>query len=154
MALKGHIPWNKGKTKEEFPQLSNSGVKKGTVSWNTGKKGVGRFGDHRISREMQQEKILKPLENATNECIEWQGAKHRNGYGLVRIDGIGFKVHRAVWTLVKGEIPKGMHVLHTCDNPPCFNIKHLFLGTHLDNMRDRKAKGRYPTKKVEKGISV
>ncbi len=151
----GQKPWNKGKNKEEFPKLSNSGIKKGYVpSELYMQTRDGRKGNHRISKAMQQEKILKPLENANDECIEWHGAKHRNGYGLVRIDGVGFKVHRAVWTLVKGEIPKGMHVLHTCDNPPCFNIKHLFLGTHIDNMRDRKAKGRYPTNKVEKGCTV
>jgi hypothetical protein len=49
--------------------------------------------------------------------------------------------HRVAWFLEHGEWPDD-HVLHRCDNPGCVNIRHLFLGTHSDNMRDRGAKGR------------
>ena len=54
--------------------------------------------------------------------------------------------HRVVWILCFGSIPLGMQVLHHCDNPPCCNPLHLFLGTGLDNMRDKISKGRdyYP----------
>jgi hypothetical protein len=47
-----------------------------------------------------------------------------------------------VWFKANGEIPDGLQVLHRCDNPPCHNIDHLFLGTHADNMADKKQKGR------------
>lgn len=48
------------------------------------------------------------------------------------------------WTLERGEIPDGLQVLHHCDNPPCVNVEHLFLGTPGDNARDRDAKHRRP----------
>ena len=52
------------------------------------------------------------------------------------------ETHRAAWLVTFGEIPAGMFVCHRCDNPPCCNPDHLFLGAHRDNMRDMRAKGR------------
>jgi len=54
------------------------------------------------------------------------------------------------WTVCRGEIPPGLHVLHRCDNPPCVNPAHLFLGTAYDNNRDRAAKGRSAPLRGEK----
>jgi hypothetical protein len=48
-----------------------------------------------------------------------------------------------MWEIATGPIPDGLYVLHRCDNPPCFNPDHLFLGTPMDNMRDKMAKGRH-----------
>ena len=50
--------------------------------------------------------------------------------------------HRVAWTFHRGDIPEGSHVLHRCDTPLCVNPDHLFLGTQVDNNRDREAKGR------------
>jgi hypothetical protein len=76
-------------------------------------------------------------------CWEWAGAKHRFGYGMLRINGAAVTAHRTSWTVFNGDIPDGMSVLHRCDNPCCCNPEHLFLGTHADNMADMTAKGRH-----------
>jgi len=76
-------------------------------------------------------------------CIEWTGARHRFGYGDLRIGGKLYRAHRLAWEREHGPIPAGMSVLHRCDNPPCYNVDHLFLGTQADNNRDMAAKGRH-----------
>jgi hypothetical protein len=75
-------------------------------------------------------------------CTEWSGPINASGYGARSIKGKSWLAHRAAWTEVNGPIPAGMYVLHRCDNPPCVNVEHLWIGTQLDNMRDCKAKGR------------
>lgn len=77
---------------------------------------------------------------SANDCWEWL-AQRQNGYGVFR-DGRMKKAHRVAWELVNEQIPVGLHVLHSCDNPGCVNPKHLFVGTHSDNMKDRQKKGR------------
>lgn len=75
-------------------------------------------------------------------CWVWAGAWGADGYGLVKWQGIYYRVHRAMWAECNGPIPKGMWVLHRCDNPPCINPDHLWLGTDQDNSDDKFAKGR------------
>ena len=77
-------------------------------------------------------------------CDEWEGCRTEKGYGIVWHPAIRNKMraHRLVWMQNHGEIPEGMFVIHSCDNPSCINIDHLSVGTHADNMRDMAAKGR------------
>lgn len=76
-------------------------------------------------------------------CWLWQRSTDSKGYGLVCKDGKGNqKVHRVVYELAIGDIPDGMLVLHRCDNRPCCNPFHLFLGTDKDNSDDKVLKGR------------
>ena len=74
-------------------------------------------------------------------CWGWKGKKHVFGYGWVRAQDTHMNAHVFSWWIHRGD-PCGKFVLHTCDNPECSNPDHLFLGTQLDNMRDKCAKGR------------
>lgn len=91
------------------------------------------------------EKRLWPRVNKGNvsECWKWTGARTKAGYGLLTINYQNHYAHRLAWELHKGsKIPEGFFVCHRCDNPPCCNPAHLFLGTQDDNMKDASSKGR------------
>jgi HNH endonuclease len=78
-----------------------------------------------------------------DECWLWTGGATRRGYGAFAIrHGKMVIASRFAWELVRGPIPPGLCVLHRCDNPPCCNPTHLWLGTKRDNSRDMVAKGR------------
>lgn len=77
-----------------------------------------------------------------NSCWLWTSSRKKGGYGGISWKGKQDRAHRIAYSLTYGEIPDGLYVLHECDNPPCCNPKHLFLGTHLENMQDRDRKGR------------
>jgi hypothetical protein len=87
-------------------------------------------------------------------CWEWQASRNSSGYGWFRFGPQGSRTptgaHRVSYVLTKGPIPEGMQVLHRCDNPPCVNPSHLFLGTNDDNHADKVAKGRHPNSRMEK----
>lgn len=76
-------------------------------------------------------------------CWEWQRTKDKHGYGGLRANNRWVKAYRFSYERSIGPIPKGMSVLHSCDNPPCVNPDHLFLGTQADNLRDMRRKGRH-----------
>ena len=81
----------------------------------------------------------------TGDCWVWRGDLTGDGYGRFggHRPGISVLAHRLSWEMHVGPIPPGLDVLQRCDNPPCVNPAHLFLGTQADNNADRLRKGRY-----------
>ena len=98
------------------------------------------------------EKLASKIGPATTTgCFPWLAAKWAHGYGSIYYDGRTQAAHRVIYEFVVGPIPKGLCVLHRCDNPPCVNPEHLFLGTKQDNTDDMMRKGRHCSQRDEKG---
>lgn len=78
-----------------------------------------------------------------NGCWEWVGARTEGGYGAIRITtGNLWTVHRLIVTIFNRPMKDGEMACHSCDNPPCCNPSHLFIGTAGDNSNDSRQKGR------------
>jgi hypothetical protein len=88
----------------------------------------------------------KVARRGSDDCWPWTAVCTPAGYGVFAYSSTikAARAHRVAWELVNGQIPEGMRVLHRCDNPPCVNPAHLFLGTDADNIHDSMAKGRWP----------
>lgn len=82
-----------------------------------------------------------------NGCWLWQGFIHESGYGARNYRGRNIRVHRMMYMLCVGPIPKGLDVCHTCDVRHCVNPAHLWVGTRKDNMADCVEKGRHDSMK-------
>lgn len=84
-----------------------------------------------------EEKYIPVTESG---CWLWTSAWEKKGYGQATNNK---RAHRLSWEIHFGDIPSGMRVCHKCDTPACVNPGHLFLGTDLDNVRDKVRKGRH-----------
>ena len=88
-----------------------------------------------------EERFWAKAEKSTG-CWEWSGGKSGSGYGYIGFRGRLWRAHRVAWVLTNGEILEGMFICHTCDNPPCINPSHLWVGSCADNNADCMSKGR------------
>lgn len=95
---------------------------------------------------MKEKDFWLRVDKQFDGCWIWTGsiATARGGYGIVGFQGKTWRAHRLAWTLANNQIPKGLYVLHSCDNPPCVNPAHLRTGTQADNMKDAHQRGRFP----------
>jgi DNA-binding XRE family transcriptional regulator len=84
-----------------------------------------------------------------DECWLWLGGINSTGRGIFWFNGNSVHAHRVAWILTNGPIPQNKWILHHCDNGPCVNPKHLFIGDHAANMRDMIAKGRQADQRGE-----
>jgi hypothetical protein len=98
---------------------------------------------------IDQERFFAKTKRATEArpgmatpCLEWMARRNHKGYGQFRISGKTQQSHRVAWEFANGPVPDGMRVLHRCDNPPCVDEEHFFLGTDADNYSDMVNKGR------------
>ncbi len=80
--------------------------------------------------------------SSPNGCWEWTAGAIRNGYGRFKLHGKDVLAHRVAYKIYVGDIPDGLFVCHSCDNPRCCNPAHLWLGTNADNTKDMVEKGR------------
>lgn len=79
-----------------------------------------------------------------DDCWLWSG-RQKNSYGRIVDKGRGLYAHRVALSLHLGrELLDTEDALHSCDTPLCCNPAHLRVGTHLDNMRDMRDRGRSP----------
>ena len=84
-----------------------------------------------------------------NECWIWPFSSNQDGYGHLRIKNKLWRVSRLVMELEGHRLTEEIHILHSCDNPPCFNPEHLRCGSRSDNQRESVAKGRNKTPQVK-----
>lgn len=97
-----------------------------------------------------EERFWANVEKAgPDDCWAWLGHLGAGGYGVISIKGKRQRAHRISLELAGHVIPNGKFALHTCDNKSCVNPKHLYVGTHADNMRDASVRQRHPHRKLE-----
>jgi hypothetical protein len=120
------------------------------VDFTTRPEHTGRFCSRRCMSVGRRKSVADRFWSKVDKsdtCWIWRGATANKGYGSFRHKDKSRGAHAVAYELTYGPIPKGMCVMHSCDNPPCVNPAHLSLGTKADNTADMMKKGRHVTQK-------
>jgi len=139
--IKGHF-YNKNNF--VMPSCCECGC--GQITTIRGGKSARFITGHNIIPKPVMERLWSKVNiKGLDDCWEWQETgRDGYGYGKILFRGKTDRASRVVWISVNGEIPKDLFILHRCDNRPCCNPNHLFLGTNMDNVIDMMQKGRNP----------
>ena len=96
------------------------------------------------AKSSAEERFLRKIAIAPESgCWLWTGSKDKGGYGRFRLGGRPQLAHRVAFSWWGPGIADSLECCHACDTPACVNPAHLWAGTHLDNERDKVAKGRH-----------
>jgi len=104
------------------------------------KKRLRKTHKKRTLSTLEEKFFRKVIKN--NGCWGWKGVLYSTGYAYLSERGVRIGAHRLSYQIYKGEIPKDLFVLHSCDNPSCVNPEHLRVGTSKENMRDKVQRNR------------
>ena len=107
-----------------------------------------------MNNELKDKLATRLKVDLDTSCWNWQMATSNLGYARVSVDGEVVYGHRLMYKLTREPIPKGMVVMHICDNPRCMNPDHLLLGTQQDNLKDMKDKGRGSFGRTKKNVGL
>lgn len=104
------------------------------------------------NRSMDYDRVMPRLIGKVDtwgeSCWEFQGVRTKKGYGRLHYGGREVFAHRLSYQLLIDDIPDGKFVLHKCDNPPCINPGHLWIGTTSDNLQDAGNKNRLAHQRI------
>src|SRR6266446_4977936 len=98
--------------------------------------------EERFWSKVNKEGPIHPYDPSLGECWEWIAFRRSEGYGRFSFNRKTEQAHRVSLKLIGVIIPPKILVCHSCDNPPCVNPKHLFLGSDKDNSNDKVLKNR------------